>query len=172
MSIVLEALSVPLQMAGDGCIRVAGSRVTLDTIVAAFDQGETPESIVDQYPGLLLDDVYAVVAYYLRNREEVAAYLRDRAEGRGGSAGSGSPPFPKWAARTALGAAGREAAVTMLRFLADQNFDNRIVRGLLRRARELLDLVRVQRRWVVGGRRSARAGMGGGGRAAAADSRR
>jgi len=43
-------------------------------------QGETPESIVDQYPGLLLDDVYAVVDYYLRNREEVAAYLRERAQ--------------------------------------------------------------------------------------------
>jgi uncharacterized protein (DUF433 family) len=67
-------------MAADGCIRVAGSRVTLDTIVAVFDQGETPESIVDQYPGLLLDDVYALVAYYLRNREEVAAYLHERTQ--------------------------------------------------------------------------------------------
>jgi uncharacterized protein (DUF433 family) len=67
-------------MAQDGCIRVAGSRVTLDTIAAAFDQGETPESIIDQYPGLALDDVYAVVTYYLRNREEVAAYLRERAQ--------------------------------------------------------------------------------------------
>ena len=78
MSIGLDAVSVPLEVTEDGPIRVSGTRVTLDTIVAAFEQGETPESIVDQYPGLALDDVYAVVAYYLRNREEVAAYLQER----------------------------------------------------------------------------------------------
>ena len=80
MSIVLDAVSIPLEVSEGGCFRVAGSRVTLDTIVTAFEQGETPESIVDQYPGLALDDVYAVVAYYLRNRESVAQYLRGRAE--------------------------------------------------------------------------------------------
>ena len=78
MPIALDAVSVPLELADDGCIRVAGSRVTLDTIVTAFEQGETPESIADQYPGLALEDAYAVVAYYLRNREEVAAYLQER----------------------------------------------------------------------------------------------
>ncbi len=78
MSIVLGAVSVPLEVTDDGPIRVSGTRVTLDTIVAAFEQGETPESIVDQYPGLALDDVYAVVAYYLRNRAEIAAYLQER----------------------------------------------------------------------------------------------
>ena len=78
MSMAQTAVSIPLELAEDGLIRVVGSRVTLDTIVAAFEQGETPESIVDQYPGLALDDVYAVITYYLRNREEVAAYLEER----------------------------------------------------------------------------------------------
>ncbi len=80
MSIALDAVSVPLEFTEGGSIRVAGSRVTLDTIVTAFDQGETPESIVDQYPGLALDDVYAVIAYYLRNRGTVAEYLQERGQ--------------------------------------------------------------------------------------------
>lgn len=50
----------------------------LDTIVAAFLRGATAEEIVQQYPSLGLADVYAVIAYYLRQREDVGAYLRQR----------------------------------------------------------------------------------------------
>ncbi len=45
---------------------------------AAFEEGATAEEIVQQYPSLQLADVYSVIGYYLRRREDVAAYLRDR----------------------------------------------------------------------------------------------
>jgi len=59
----------------DGIVRVAGTRVTLDTVVGAFLDGATPETIAQQYPSLALADVYAVISYYLRNRADVEAYL-------------------------------------------------------------------------------------------------
>ncbi len=70
--------TIPLHKNADGVICVGGSRVTLDTVVGAFVTGATPEEIVTQYPVLSLADVYAVVGYYLNNRTEVEAYLRQR----------------------------------------------------------------------------------------------
>ena len=52
--------------------------MTLDTILAAFNEGATAEEIVYQYPSLHLADVYAVISYYLRRRLEVEAYLDQR----------------------------------------------------------------------------------------------
>jgi uncharacterized protein (DUF433 family) len=69
---------VPIQTNGDGVVRVAGTRVTLDTVVAAFDAGATAEEIVQQYPSLDLADVYSVIGYYLRHRSDVQMYVTER----------------------------------------------------------------------------------------------
>ncbi len=69
---------IPLETDANGVVRVAGTRVTLDTLVAAFSTGATSEEIVQDYPSLELSDVYAVLTYYLRHRGEVEAYLRQR----------------------------------------------------------------------------------------------
>jgi uncharacterized protein (DUF433 family)/predicted HTH domain antitoxin len=61
-----------------GVLRVGGTRVTLDTVVAAFQRGATAEEIVYQYPSLELADVYAVLAYYLQHRSQVETYLCQR----------------------------------------------------------------------------------------------
>jgi len=74
------ARPVPLTAGADGVIRLTGTRVTLDTVVAAFEEGATPEEIAQQYPTLALADIYAVLGYYLRQRETVAAYLHERQE--------------------------------------------------------------------------------------------
>ena len=58
---------VPIHTDADGVVRVAGTRVTLDTIVAAFDAGATAEEIAQQYPSVGLADVYSVITYYLRH---------------------------------------------------------------------------------------------------------
>ena len=58
---------------------VGATRVTLDSVVARFDAGATPEEIVQQFPSLDLAEVYAVVAYVLGNRAEVDEYLEARA---------------------------------------------------------------------------------------------
>jgi hypothetical protein len=52
--------------------------VLLELVVDAFEDGATPETIVQRYETLDLSDVYAVISYYLRHRQEVAAYLRRR----------------------------------------------------------------------------------------------
>jgi uncharacterized protein (DUF433 family) len=77
MSAVFE---IPIETDADGVIRIAGTRVTLDTLVAAFNEGATAEEIVQQYPSLKLGDVYAVIGYYLHNHAEVEQYLERRRE--------------------------------------------------------------------------------------------
>ncbi|MPZ67788.1 MAG: DUF433 domain-containing protein [Pseudonocardiaceae bacterium] len=69
---------VPLLTDADGVVRVGRSRVTLDTVVAAFRTGATAEEIAQQYPSVDLVEIYAVITYYLRHRSEVEEYLRAR----------------------------------------------------------------------------------------------
>jgi uncharacterized protein (DUF433 family) len=69
---------VPIHTDAHGVVRVAGTRVTLDTIVDAFETGATAEEISQQYPSVPLVDVYSVITYYLRHKPEVAAYLQRR----------------------------------------------------------------------------------------------
>ena len=78
MALRIKAEPVPLRTDADGVVRVEGSRVTLDTIMAAFHLGATPEEILQQYPTLKLVDIYAVLAYYLRHQTEVDEYLEAR----------------------------------------------------------------------------------------------
>src|SRR5689334_11670949 len=75
---LIRAETPPLQMDEQGVIRVAGSRLTLDTIAAAFLDGESAEAIADQYPSATLADVYASISYFLAHREAVEAYLARR----------------------------------------------------------------------------------------------
>jgi uncharacterized protein (DUF433 family) len=70
--------SVPITQDESGMIRINGTRVTLQTLVYAFRQGDSPEQIVESYPVLRLADVYTVIAYYLNRRDEVDAYVREQ----------------------------------------------------------------------------------------------
>jgi uncharacterized protein (DUF433 family) len=76
LTVVFE--SAPIKADASGVVRVADTRVTLDTIVTAFLEGCTPEEIVEQYPSLQLSDIYLVIGYYLRHRDEVHHYLAAR----------------------------------------------------------------------------------------------
>src|SRR5687767_4129427 len=78
---VLDALvarPAPLQMDEDGVVRVGGTRVRLETVLAAFNQGCSAEEILLKYPSLQLTDIYAVITYYLWHRSEVETYLQER----------------------------------------------------------------------------------------------
>ncbi len=70
--------TVPLSQDQAGVLRVTGTRVSLDSVIHAFNEGSTPEEIAHQYPTLNLKDVYAVVSYYLQNQDEVERYLAQR----------------------------------------------------------------------------------------------
>ena len=74
------AMDVPLKKDEHGKIRVGSTRVLLELVIHAFQQGETAESIVDSYPTLSLADVYAVIAYYLTHRDEIDAYVQQADE--------------------------------------------------------------------------------------------
>jgi uncharacterized protein (DUF433 family) len=74
----LNAELPPLREDAFGAIRVGRTRVLLDLVVHSFQDGATPESIVDCYPTLSLPDVYAVIAYYLNHQSDVDEYLRER----------------------------------------------------------------------------------------------
>ncbi len=63
-----------------GVMRVGSTRVMLDSIVAAFQQGHSPETIQQQYPALTLEEVYGAVAHYLAHHDEVHAYLARQGE--------------------------------------------------------------------------------------------
>jgi uncharacterized protein (DUF433 family) len=70
--------TVPLSQDQAGVLRVTGTRVSLDSVIFVFNEGATPEEIVQQYPTLDLKDVYAVISYYLQNLAEVESYLAQR----------------------------------------------------------------------------------------------
>ncbi len=78
MTLAIVAEPAPLQANEDGVILVGDTRVTLDTVVAVFNQGATAEEIVYRYPSLNLADVYATIAFYLKHQSEVEAYLQQR----------------------------------------------------------------------------------------------
>src|SRR6266851_737074 len=59
----------------DGNYYVAGTRISLDSIVHAFRRGESPETICQNFELLRLEEVYGAVAYYLANQTEIDAYL-------------------------------------------------------------------------------------------------
>ena len=67
---------IPIRTDEDGRLRVGNTRVLLDLVIYAYWRGETPETIVDSYSSLSLDDVYLALGYYLRHRDEIDAYLR------------------------------------------------------------------------------------------------
>ena len=69
--------TVPLQHR-DRAIRVTGSRIPLDTIVRCVEMGDTPEVIQDNFPSLTLEQINAVIGWYLDNRADVDEYIRER----------------------------------------------------------------------------------------------
>jgi uncharacterized protein (DUF433 family) len=66
-----------------GTWRIAGTRVSIDSVIHSFWEGATPEEICQDFPSLSLAQVYEAIAYYLKQRDKVDTYLqagRDSAE--------------------------------------------------------------------------------------------
>ena len=78
MTLAITAQPVPLHADVHGTIRVGQTRVSLDLVVAAFQQGASAEEIVQAWPTLDLGDVYAVPAFYLHHQAAVDAYLTEQ----------------------------------------------------------------------------------------------
>ncbi|MEE3716171.1 DUF433 domain-containing protein [Tumidithrix elongata RA019] len=79
MSFVLEHEVLPLSEDESGAVRIGKSRVLLEIVIRAFQDGASPEAITQKYSTLSLSDVYTVIGYYLRHQDRIEAYL-DRRE--------------------------------------------------------------------------------------------
>lgn len=78
MTMTLTTFTLPLRLDAQGVIRVGRSRVTLDTVIAAFQQGASPEEIARRFPAVTLAEVYGTIAYYLQHQPAMDAYLQAR----------------------------------------------------------------------------------------------
>ena len=80
MELVLQTEAPPLRRDSSGGMRVGNSRVLLELIIRAFEDGATAEAICQRYETVTLAEVYSVVAYYLRHPDEIALYMQQREE--------------------------------------------------------------------------------------------
>jgi uncharacterized protein (DUF433 family) len=74
------ALTIPLRPTQDGTIRVGDTRVSLETIIESYLTGDRPEDIHEGFPFIDLADIYAIIAFYLKNKEAVDRYLANQDE--------------------------------------------------------------------------------------------
>jgi uncharacterized protein (DUF433 family) len=82
MTTLETSQTLPLRLTEDGTIRIADSRVSLDSVVHHYKLGASAEQIVQKFPALDLADVYAAITYYLNHKETVEEYLQQQeAEG-------------------------------------------------------------------------------------------
>ena len=80
----------------DGIYKIAGSRVSLDSVVYAFVGGQSAESIAQAFPTLTLEQVYGAIAFYLAHRDDVDRYLKaqhDDFEAKSAAARAADPMF-------------------------------------------------------------------------------
>ena len=75
MTLDLTPAVLRLKPGKDGVVRVGGTRVTLDSVLTAYLDGESAEGIVERFPTLELADVHATIAWFLRHRDEAESYL-------------------------------------------------------------------------------------------------
>ena len=81
MTLTLEpSTTVPLRTDADNTIRIGQTRVPLETLMHSWNSGSSPEEIVEAFPALHLDDVYAVIAYVLRHPDQIKTYLEESKE--------------------------------------------------------------------------------------------
>ena len=72
----LDPVAPPLVVWDGGVVRIGTTRISLDLVVEQHENGMTPEDMVRAYDTLVLADVYAAIAYYLRHRDAVTAYMK------------------------------------------------------------------------------------------------
>jgi uncharacterized protein (DUF433 family) len=60
----------------DGGYWIKGTRISLDSIVAAFNRGAAPETIRRSFPLLTLEEVYGAITLYLAHENEIDEHLQ------------------------------------------------------------------------------------------------
>ncbi|HLG94926.1 MAG TPA: DUF433 domain-containing protein [Bryobacteraceae bacterium] len=114
-----------------GAYRIAGTRVSLDSLVYLFREGMSAESMVESYPALTLEQVHGALAFYLANQKEIDQYL---VEGQRAAEVQHRQSRQMNAELRLRSSNGRAVRV---KFQADADLDGRVVRGLRRAAPEI-----------------------------------
>jgi len=83
----------------EGVYYVPGTRISLDSIVYAFREGCSPESIREDFEGMTLAHVYGAIAFYLDHQADIGAYLAQRREQWAELERQGTPANPDLQAR-------------------------------------------------------------------------
>jgi uncharacterized protein (DUF433 family) len=78
VNLILECECPPFRGEESGAIRIGNSRVLLELVIRAFQDGASPETIVQRYSTLSLSDAYTTIGYYLRHQQEIETYLSQR----------------------------------------------------------------------------------------------
>ena len=78
MALTIQTDPIPLRVDEHSVIRVGDSQVLLDIVIQEFNNGAEAEAIAHGYPTLNLADVYGVISYYLRHRNDIDDYIRTR----------------------------------------------------------------------------------------------
>ena len=78
-----EKQDVPLILTNDGTIKIRGSRVTLDSIIYSFRQGDSPVQIQESFPTVGLGDIYGAIYYYLEHTDAIEEYLKNQEDEAG-----------------------------------------------------------------------------------------
>ena len=129
----------PLHVDEGGIVRVGKSRISLDVVVEQYENGMTPEDLVRAYDTLVLADVHAVIAYYLRHRDAVCVYLKKRKEEAEALRAKIEAERPRSRGNSCWPAAVPRRR-PVLRLASDADVHGAIIRGLRRRLPEI-DLV-------------------------------
>ncbi len=61
----------------NGGYYVAGTRISLDSVVYSFNEGQSPEAIQEDFPLLKCSQIYGAIAFYLDHKAEIDKYLED-----------------------------------------------------------------------------------------------
>ena len=56
--------------------KIGATRVSLDSVIYSWLQGDSPETIADNFPALTLEQVYGTIAFYLAHQDEIDEYLQ------------------------------------------------------------------------------------------------
>ena len=79
MSVSLDSMLVRTPGVCGGSLRIDGTRITVAQVAALFRQGLSSEDMTREYPHVPAGGIYAALAYYLANRDEINTVLADEA---------------------------------------------------------------------------------------------
>ncbi len=61
----------------NGGYYVVGTRISLDSVVYTFNEGQSPEAIQEDFPSLKRGQIYGAIAFYLDHQADIDKYLED-----------------------------------------------------------------------------------------------